>query len=585
MPTARETQQSKIDQLLGIIERDVGESVDGHNFALWASQNYFQSVSDPPTSDELEDSLIDGASDLGLDLYFSDEEAATVYLVQSKLRSNARNINRQELDSFLQLPTRLMDRDSFATSQNFPLLEAASEFRDCIENGFEVALVYLSTERATPQIERLVNSFNAQDEHSLHPGHATPCYITIVGVDDLLRSSIVSDAPTDTELTLLNWYEGSDENGANRYLSGMIAASELVRVFKLHRHDIFRLNPRGPLGVVKVNKEIKESLDSEINRKRFFFLNNGLTAVCESFRMVDDRSGLLDVRDFQIVNGCQTTWTLYEHDIRSGSLEDVYLSIKLVEASRSNELANMISQASNSQSPMKDWDFLFNENEQLILQREFENLEEPLFYELKRGEQRFIRGSRGRKTTIKDVAQAMWAFIGYPGEARDRLREIPRYYKTEGSVYHTVFFQGVTARHLWLPYEVHERVKREYKESTPTNVNEAGQVNRRLHIVWLIGKLISKALNLEEYRDIDAGSLSEVSSRIDDWFPQAYVFADVAIDHAIQQNRDATGNLRVNLRQLYRVSQYYPQYLQALDATMRIQGSSDLFAKITGNRD
>ncbi len=513
MPTVRQMQQDKIDRLVGVIERDVGASVDARNFAIWSAQSYLKSVGDPPTSDQLEDRLIDGAGDLGLDLYFVDDEGETVYLMQSKFRSDYQTIKRQELDSFLQLPSKLADAESLHEATNFPLLEFADGFRKLVRRGFEVGLIYLTTERATPQIEPIVTRFNALDL-VVQGGRAVPHFATIIGVDDMLRTSIISDIPTDTKLRLLNWYEGADENGANRYLSGMISATELVRVFKQHRHDIFRLNPRGPLGVVKVNKEIKQSLDSEIDRGRFFFLNNGLTAVCESFRAVHGEHRSLDVRDFQIVNGCQTTWTLYEHELRGGSLEGVELSIKLIEATRSQELATKISQASNSQSPMKDWDFLFNEREQLLLQREFENLGDPLFYELKRGEQRFIRGSSGRKTTIKDVAQAMWAFIGHPGEARDRLREIPRYYKSEDSAYSAVFFEGVTARHLWLPYEIHERVKREYRDSIPSSANEAGQVNRRLHIVWLIGTLILKALNIDEYRMIDAGSLSNVSREL-----------------------------------------------------------------------
>ncbi len=106
--------------------------------------------------------------------------------------------------------------------------------------------------------------------------------------------------------------------------------------------------------------------------------------------------------------------------------------------------------------------------------------------------------------------------------------------------------------------------------------------------MWLIGTLILKALGIDEYRKIDAGSLANVSSRIDEWFPQAYVYADVAINQAIQQSMDGEGNLTINLRQFYRASQYYPRFLQALDSTMRVQsagGAGNLNAKITGNAD
>lgn len=401
----------------------------------------------------------------------------------------------------------------------------------------------------------------------------------VFGVDDLIRESQVEDKPTDTEMQFLDWFEHADPNGANRHLSGMVSAAEVDRVFNEHRYSIFRLNPRGPLGVVKVNKEIRATLESDSDRPQFFFLNNGLTAVCDSFKKKSGSRSTFEVRDFQIVNGCQTTWTLHDHRIRGGSLEDVALSIKLIETPATSTLAAQISQASNSQSPMKDWDFLFNSKDQLRLQREFLGLDEPVFYELKRGEQKYIEGASGRKTTIKDVAQATWAFLGHPGEARDRLREIPR---MQGDAYREVFFEGVTARHLWLPYEIHERVKLEYKNRTSSVVAEAGQNNRRLHLVWLIGELILKALEIESYSQIDTGALSRVSKSLDIWFTRAYNFADIAIDSTIEGYKDEEGELQESLRQLYRAARFYRRYSLSLDQVMRIHGFDELKADIVG---
>ena len=582
MTTRRDAHQAKIDHLITVVERDLGENIDGGNFGIWATRTFLQSVNDPPTSDELEDRVIDGADDLGLDLYFIDEEAEIIYLFQSKFRSADKTIQRQELDSFLKAPVRLMPNDSLKNNTNFALLEFAQEFRKLVRRGFEIAAVYATTERPTPQIERTISDFNTEPLTLPDFGEVAH-YAAIFGVDDLLSASIASAKPTDTELQLDDWFEGSDPNGANRFLSGKVSASELIRIFGVHRHEMFKLNPRGPLGVVKVNKEIKRSLESEIDRNRFYFLNNGLTAVCESFKIVDEQTGNVDVRDFQIVNGCQTTWTLYEHQLRGGPLGGVALSIKLIEAAPSDTLSTQISQASNSQSPMKDWDFLFAENQQVALQREFERLDEPIFYELKRGEQRFIRGVSGKKTTIKDVAQAMWAFVGYPGEARDRLRDIPRLYKHEDSAYQNVFFEGVTARHLWLPYEVHERVKKEYKVSPPTVASEAGQVNRRLHLVWLIGELLQKAVEIPSFKRIDSESLVKVSSRIDDWFPKAYAHANVAINATVQQHKNPDGSLTVSLRQLFRSPQYYEHYRNSLADVSMIHGFDDLESAILGN--
>ncbi len=579
MATKKEMQESKIEQLVSLIEAEIGRPVDGHSFAIWGSRNYLQVANDPPTEDELEDRYVDGADDYGLDLYYVDDEARAAYLIQSKFRRRDETIKKAELDSLFRLPTRLMDAKALQDNVNVPLVEFADEFRRKIRQGYEVFVVYLTTQRSTPQNVRAVSQFN-DESLNLIQGVDVPHFAIVFGVDDLIRESQMEDKPTDTEMRFLDWFEHADPNGANRHLSGMVSATELDRVFNEHRYSIFRLNPRGPLGVVKVNKEIKATLEADSDRPQFFFLNNGLTAVCDSFKKKGGSRSTFEIRDFQIVNSCQTTWTLHDHRIRGGSLDDVALSIKLIETPASSTLADQISQASNSQSPMKDWDFLFNSKDQLRLQHEFLGLDEPVFYELKRGEQKYIEGASGRKTTIKDVAQAMWAFLGHPGEARDRLREIPR---MQGDAYREVFFEGVTARHLWLPYEVHERVKLEYKKRTSSVVAEAGQNNRRLHLVWLIGELILKALEIDSYSQIDTGALSRVSKRLDIWFTRAYNFADVAIDNMIESHKDEEGELKESLRQLYRASRFYPGYRLRLDHVMRIYGFRDLKADISGS--
>ena len=578
MATKKEMQESKIEQLVSLIETDIGRPVDGHSFAIWGSRNYLQVANDPPTEDELEDRYVDGADDYGLDVYYVDDEAQAVYLIQSKFRRRDETVKKSELDTLFRLPTRLMDAKALRHNMNVPLVEFADEFRTKVRQGYEVYVVYLTTQRATPQNIRAVSQFN-EEPLNLIQGVDVPHFAIVFGVDDLIRESLVEDKPTDTEMQFLNWFVHSDTNGANRHLSGMVSAAELDRVFNEHRYSIFRLNPRGPLGVVKVNKEIRATLESDSDRPQFFFLNNGLTAVCESFGKKSGSNSTFEIRDFQVVNGCQTTWTLHDHRIRGGSLDDVALSIKLIETPARSTLATQISQASNSQSPMKDWDFLFNSKDQLRLQREFLGLEEPVFYELKRGEQKYIEGASGRKTTIKDVAQAMWAFLGHPGEARDRLREIPR---MQGNAYREVFFEGVTARHLWLPYEIHERVKLEYKDRTSSVVAEAGQNNRRLHLVWLIGELILKALEIESYSQIDTVALSRISKSLDVWFTRAYDFADVAIDNTIEGYKDEDGELQESLRQLYRASRFYRRYRLALDQVMRIYGFDELKTDIAG---
>jgi len=540
-------------------------------------------MSDPPSIEELLERKTDGRDDLGLDLHYIDEDENVVYLVQSKFRSQSANIQRPEFDSFLSLPNKLVDSTTLSSINNSSVLQFALRFKDAVTNGFDVRLVYLTTETPTNPIRSSAELWSnnalrlSQNQMLVH--HAE-----IVDVDELLKGYFSTQRIATTEMKFMEWYVSDGNPSELRSMIGRLSADELQRVFQLHGYAMFRRNPRGPLGSNNVNKEIRRTLEDPLERGRFYLLNNGLTAVCEAFSIVSEEDKTIRVRDLQIVNGCQTTWNIVEHAKRGGDLVDVSVSMKLVEAPEADTISTNISQASNSQSQMKDWDFLFNESEQIALQSQFERLSEPLFYELKRGEQRYIAGSRQRKTTIKDVAQAMWAFIGHPSEAKDRLREIPRFYKNGNSAYHEVFFEGVTAEHLLLPLEIHNRVKRQWKDSSAQERNSQDYQNSgdaRLHIVWLIGQMIFRATQIEDYRGIDIEALNRITNGIDEWFPNAYTLADITVKDTTYFNSQASEP--ATMRQLFRSTAHYELFLMQFNNQIALGRFDDLQRTISGH--
>ena len=587
-PSNRQQHQVNLDRLIEIIKSEdvagYGGEVDGEGFLLWGSQRYFQSISDPPSIEDLLERKTDGRDDLGLDLHYVDEDESVVYLIQSKFRSQSGNIQRQEFDSFLDLPNKLMDSATLSSISNNSVLQFARRFEDVIANMFEVRLVYLTTETPTNPIKSSAESWGENDL-ILSQNQSLSHSAEIVGVDELQKGYSHTQPTVTTEMKFMEWFISDGNPSELRSMIGRLSADELERIFRKHEYAMFRRNPRGPLGSNNVNKEIRRTLEDEIERGRFYLLNNGLTAVCEAFSIKSEEDKTINVRDLQIVNGCQTTWNIAEHAKRGGSLEGVSVSVKLVEAPQADTISTNISQASNSQSQMKDWDFLFNESEQIALQHQFEGLDNPYFYELKRGEQRYIVGSRQRKTTIKDVAQAMWAFMGHPSEAKDRLREIPRFYKNSNSAYREVFFEGVTARHLLLPLEIHNRVKRQWKESSEHEQNSQNYQNSgdaRLHIVWLIGRMIIEATGVEEYRNINLNVLDSITKNIDRWFSDAYAFAKDATDDTREfYTGTYASEPKPSVRQVFRSTDYYHRFKVELIRVLRGR-SCDLQEKITG---
>ncbi|MDR6622476.1 AIPR family protein [Sinomonas atrocyanea] len=111
----------------------------------------------------------------------------------------------------------------------------------------------------------------------------------------------------------------------------------------------------------KVNRGIKDTI---IGRpSRFLAYNNGITATAAEVATSSDGS-IMRIRDLQIVNGGQTTASLFfvGRDNRDAKLDDVFVQMKLVvlDTGTDPELVPKISQYANSQNAVSSSDFFSN---------------------------------------------------------------------------------------------------------------------------------------------------------------------------------------------------------------------------------
>lgn len=135
-------------------------------------------------------------------------------------------------------------------------------------------------------------------------------------------------------------------SGTSQSYIGLIDGCEFVEMIS---HDgrlnkaIFYENVRAFLGDNSVNKEIAATLESQEIKQRFPLLNNGVTIVARELNSVGDK---LTLKDFQIVNGCQTSYVLYAH---KDKLDGVMVPAKII-ASDDQEVINMIIRSTNRQT-------------------------------------------------------------------------------------------------------------------------------------------------------------------------------------------------------------------------------------------
>ncbi|MBQ2646323.1 MAG: AIPR family protein [Achromobacter sp.] len=141
-------------------------------------------------------------------------------------------------------------------------------------------------------------------------------------------------------------------NGVKRAFIGILPCKEYLKLIcdesgKLLR-NVFYDNVRDYQGENSVNREILATLTADdAARQAFVLLNNGVTVVCKSINPVGSE---FTVRDFQVVNGCQTSHVLHKNvDLLTDS---EFVTIKLIET-ENVEIANKITKATNRQTEVK----------------------------------------------------------------------------------------------------------------------------------------------------------------------------------------------------------------------------------------
>lgn len=175
----------------------------------------------------------------------------------------------------------------------------------------------------------------------------------------------------------------------------------LAEIYNTHRSRLLERNVRSFLQFTgKVNKGIR---DTVLNApSRFLPYNNGLSASASTVVLEDVQDGLARIRsvkDFQVVNGGQTTATIASCARKDGAyLSDVSVAMKLtvVPAEQVGELVPLISRYANTQNRIQEADFDANNPWHIEMERLSRSTWTRPTTEAPRGTRWFYERSRGQ---------------------------------------------------------------------------------------------------------------------------------------------------------------------------------------------
>ena len=157
------------------------------------------------------------------------------------------------------------------------------------------------------------------------------------------------------------------ENGGVKSFLAIMPAEILARVYKKYKTRLLDQNVRNYLGgTIKVNKGMAKTLRDD--PAMFFAYNNGISSTALKVGLRRDEGGkvyITNVTNWQIVNGGQTTNTIYSMFSRNFDMQNAYVTLKISEINfedekKKEEAISYIARFANSQTQIKESDLAAN---------------------------------------------------------------------------------------------------------------------------------------------------------------------------------------------------------------------------------
>ncbi|PCJ52364.1 MAG: hypothetical protein COA73_16290 [Candidatus Hydrogenedentota bacterium] len=337
----------------------------------------------PSDEDEIEDHIVDGANDMGVDFIF--RIGQRVLVIQTKYqgkKSNAKE-NVGEVTRFYALLKRLYAAIESDSIKHENLRDIVSEI-DWDNDSFD--LHYISLGKRNCEIERLEESgqepINGLDDiedrvsiRYLDESDLNQQLRTARQFEDVIKESI------DLRLTRTKgepaWitYVASDSRTS---YTGRIAGNQLYDLVSRYRERLFSLNIRNYIGDNRTNKKIIKTATDEA--EKFYFYNNGISAIATEI-VEDAKNGVLQCKNLSIINGAQTANSIHKafkkDKSRKASETSVLIRISEINYKKDNKehgFLDKITQYNNTQNSIKLSDFRSNDNIQLELRNRFKKM-------------------------------------------------------------------------------------------------------------------------------------------------------------------------------------------------------------------
>jgi len=497
-------------------------SNDGQRFVAWYLRRVL--LRDPIAA---RDDITDGANDKQIDALVVDDEERRVLIIQGKF-IGTRQVDAEPLREVLGAWIRLQDLPSLQQDCNEKLKQKLEAVRRAIEDEYSIDFELLTTGTLTEAAQADLKAFGERLEES--EDFAANVYL----VDTEVLQTRLSEAEAQ-ELPLLEHTISLDPSrtlittlGGAQTVLAVLPLKECLKLPGIVDGRLFRKNVRQSLGATnKVNRALRATINGERVRD-FFFYHNGITALCDSMKMSEDRTRLT-VRGLSVVNGCQSLSTIFSASerVRSREAGDACILFRVYEIP-DRGLADRISINTNSQSAVKPRDLRSNDKVMVGLKRAFELRYPDGFFMTKRGEERPADKDSAKTIDAAILAKMIMAWhCQRPNISYNEKKLFDEHYKT---VFRTGYDPtSMLALQVWL-----NAIDQAWSNLALNDVLKAGRAYVKFHVLFSISALISTA-NRQPTMVIEPHYTLPAAQSASEFLPMAANCVEQALQTALNQ--------------------------------------------------
>ena len=432
--------------------------------------------------------------DYGIDTIYLHAATGTLYLVQSKYKARE-GFKEEDALAFCRGVRKLFLEDYTDFNEHFQ--NRLTDIQDALENCASIQLVvsYIGTGITVPAKTALEELF-AEDEDRL-----------IQNIIDYNPECIVRDMQNQQAYEEVNpdlrleHHTSVDDPRLTHF--GLIALEDLVSLHTQYGHALYAKNIRTFLGQARdVNISIQRTLTER--PQEFLYLNNGVTALCETVQRRGLRDGKrkLEVRGLSVINGAQTIASAasYVAAHPASDISAARVSFTLIQIDAADEFGKAVTRARNHQNPVSLADFAALDDEQERLRRDIAQFGIHYVYKAE-GPDSFNDPNRIR---LAEAAGALALLQDDPRYVVWLKREPLRLLDTETEQYKALFKSSLTAYQLINAVRLNRYIQRRAFTEMQTSYGQEKLAYKHGNyaIAWVLVKRLRDAINSNALLDV-----------------------------------------------------------------------------------